>query len=290
MNYYIQGDATKVEEIKAAFEKKGYDISWPEGCANPAVINIGVERNGAKYVVAETSEYIKDIIKTHPDYQELELPVEPKFKVGDWLYHNTCGIHPILVKDYSKRRGYKVECISSTYCLQESVVEREYHLWSIADAKDGDVLATNNIICIFKKLDKDGYYIISPCVYTVKGGLEVIDDENDSIGSCGFKPATKEDRELLFRKMNEAGYKWDEEKRELRKIKAHYDIANFNPFDKVLVRVGNNNKWTCDLFSHYYKGFHCIGCNDWSQCIPYNDDTKHLLGTTDMCDEQYINW
>jgi len=91
MNYYIQGSPERAEEIKAAFDKLGYDISWPGGCANPDVINIGVERNGAKYVVAETSEYIKDIIKTHPDYKELELPVEPNFKVGDkisWINHD----------------------------------------------------------------------------------------------------------------------------------------------------------------------------------------------------------
>lgn len=28
----------------------------------------------------------------------------------------------------------------------------------------------------------------------------------------------------------------------------------------------------------------------FTQCIPFNDDTKHLLGTTDPCDEMYINW
>lgn len=85
MDYYKQGDPANADKIKAAFEKLGYDISWPGGFANPDVINISVERNGAKYVVAETSEYIKDIIKTHPDYKELELPVQPKFKVGDWI-------------------------------------------------------------------------------------------------------------------------------------------------------------------------------------------------------------
>ncbi len=85
MNYYIQGNKEKADQIKTAFEQLGYDISWPEGCANPDVINIGVERNGAKYVVAETAAYIRDIIKTHPDYKELKLPVQPKFKVGDYI-------------------------------------------------------------------------------------------------------------------------------------------------------------------------------------------------------------
>ena len=75
----------------------------------------------------------------------------------------------------------------------------------------------------------------------------------------------------------------------LKPYKSHYDIANFNPFDKVLVRVGNKSRWTCDFFSYYHKGFHCIGCDDWSQCIPY-EGNEHLLGTTDMPSEEFINW
>ena len=72
--------------------------------------------------------------------------------------------------------------------------------------------------------------------------------------------------------------------------KPHYDIINFKPFDKVLVRDCNSLKWTADLFSYIDDGFVCTGGIACRQCIPYNDDTKHLLGTTDMCDEQYINW
>ena len=132
MNYYIQGDATKVEEIKAAFEKKGYDISWPEGCANPAVINIGVERNGAKYVVAETSEYIKDIIKTHPDYQELELPVEPCFKAGDKIEATIYGIKQrVTIREVDKTNrcyfGTLEECIGFSEQDQWHLVPKPHY-------------------------------------------------------------------------------------------------------------------------------------------------------------------
>jgi len=75
--------------------------------------------------------------------------------------------------------------------------------------------------------------------------------------------------------------------------KPHYDISNFKPFDKILgrncCRIG---VWRADLFSHIHKNgklFVGIGYT-WEQCIPFNDDTKHLLGTTDMPDECYINW
>lgn len=80
--------------------------------------------------------------------------------------------------------------------------------------------------------------------------------------------------------------------KELELPKPHYNIANFKPFDKVLVRDGNREKWQCALFSNYDKeqpySFITTGDN-YKQCIPF-EGNEHLLGTTDMCDEQYINW
>lgn len=75
--------------------------------------------------------------------------------------------------------------------------------------------------------------------------------------------------------------------------KPHYDIANFKPFDKVLVRDWNHNVWRCSWFSHYNTKE--VGdpfvttSNTYKQCIPY-EGNKHLLGTTDMPSEEYINW
>ena len=59
------------------------------------------------------------------------------------------------------------------------------------------------------------------------------------------------------------------------------------PFDKVLVRDSLYDKWSCELFSHYdteEAQFVCIGTYS-IYCIPYNDQTKHLLGTTKGLEE-----
>ena len=86
---------------------------------------------------------------------------------------------------------------------------------------------------------------------------------------------------------------------ELELPKPHYDISNFKAFDKVLVRCGNDEEWMIEFYCKYdtlvhtspHRDYPFMGISDsYSQCIPFNDDTKHLLGTTDMCDEQYINW
>ena len=72
-----------------------------------------------------------------------------------------------------------------------------------------------------------------------------------------------------------------------------FDINTLKPFDKVLVRNAKTCVWTCDLYSHYSSSkpynFVCTS-NAHQQCIPYNDDTKYLLGTTNDCDNYYKNW
>ena len=75
--------------------------------------------------------------------------------------------------------------------------------------------------------------------------------------------------------------------------KEKFDPKTLKPFDKVLVRIGNNDyKWSCDLFSYINNDtckYHGVGyCAKY--CIPYNDETKHLLGTTDEAPEYYRYW
>ena len=74
--------------------------------------------------------------------------------------------------------------------------------------------------------------------------------------------------------------------------KKKFDPKTLKPFDKVIVK-GPDSKWVCGIFSHYDKEkfmpYICIGWF-YDICIPYNDDTKHLLGTTDEAPEYYRYW
>ena len=72
-----------------------------------------------------------------------------------------------------------------------------------------------------------------------------------------------------------------------------FDPKTLNPFDRVLVRNYKTTKWRCGHFSHFDGGNYnpCIAsCCSYTFCIPYNDDTKHLLGTTDEAPEYYRYW
>ena len=71
-----------------------------------------------------------------------------------------------------------------------------------------------------------------------------------------------------------------------------FDPNTLKPFDKVLVFT--NGEWTCDFFSHTLSGDifnkRCMGIGDVNVVIPYNDETKHLVGTTDEAPEFYKYW
>lgn len=78
---------------------------------------------------------------------------------------------------------------------------------------------------------------------------------------------------------------WDKPKKE------KFDVNILQPFDKVLVRDQNEQNWRADLFSHVDNKFHMVvGNYYWRQCIPYNEETKHLVGTREDCPEFYKWW
>ena len=76
--------------------------------------------------------------------------------------------------------------------------------------------------------------------------------------------------------------------------KEMFDPNTLKPFDKVLVRDSEKDKWECELFSlmdeNLIHKFKCCGLFSYIYCIPYNDETKHLVGTTEEAPEYYRYW
>lgn len=69
----------------------------------------------------------------------------------------------------------------------------------------------------------------------------------------------------------------------------------FKTFDKVLVRNNDVAIWSCGFFSHYlYNAIHlnkfAVSGLHWIQCIPYNNETQHLVGTNQDCPDKYKIW
>ena len=69
-----------------------------------------------------------------------------------------------------------------------------------------------------------------------------------------------------------------------------FDVETFHPFDKVLVRDYYNERWRVDIFGFILNDCICCCTTNWRYCIPYNEETKNLIGTTDDCPEFYEWW
>jgi hypothetical protein len=142
--------------------------------------------------------------------------VEPKFKVGDWVIYE-CGEETATLQI--------TRIVGETYVFSDNstlgvVDEDALRLWDITkDAKAGDVLAVTMYpegtwIGMFK--EHNGCTFSSYCFVNTKGTFK-LGTYNHGNGKA-IHPATKEQRDLLFQKMREAGYEWDAEKKELKKI------------------------------------------------------------------------
>ena len=72
--------------------------------------------------------------------------------------------------------------------------------------------------------------------------------------------------------------------------KERFDPKTLQPFDRVLVRDNESCEWKVDFYSFKYEEcefpYACVG-GLFKCCIPYNDDTKHLVGTTEKALDYY---
>ncbi len=89
--------------------------------------------------------------------------------------------------------------------------------------------------------------------------------------------ATDSEKQQLFDALAKEGKRWDSEKKQIVDLKPKVE---FKPFDKVLVRDSQSDKWRVNLFGYIDKDeyYHCVFAN-WVYCIPYAGN-EHLLGTT----------
>ena len=76
------------------------------------------------------------------------------------------------------------------------------------------------------------------------------------------------------------------------KKKERFNPKTLKPFDRVLARLADQSIWCCELFSFVEDDKKLIKCCGvyYKYCIPYNDDTKHLVGTTDDAPDFYKYW
>ena len=171
----------------------------------------------AKWGTAKFSMKVKDILFWLEKQREQKPTdkVEPKFHEGDWIIFN--GLR-LLIKEvvHGYYRTISVGGIPNSYDWDIDNIAR---LWTIDDARDGDVIFYDDgWTCIFKHIH--GIWYSSYCFITADGEFHTGYEQHavDSTINGNAHPATKEQRDLLFQKMKEAGFTFDFDKKELKKI------------------------------------------------------------------------
>lgn len=140
-----------------------------------------------------------------------------KFKVGDWITNGLAN--PMKIISIEDDMYYTHSSIDNDIELGGDIesIDKEYHLWTIQDAKDGDVLVDeDDNIGIFQEcvgLCWHSYFYLE-CDGKLRGF-----SIRGSHKQTNTSPATKEQRDLLFLKMKEADYEFDFKKKELKRVK-----------------------------------------------------------------------
>lgn len=201
--------------------------------------------------------------KWNPETKELEKLIQPQFKVGDWITDGAtkCQIHSIDDTQY----WYSKSCVLGNI---ESV-DKQYHLWTINDAKDCDVIFYDSgWTCIFNRIH--GIWYSSYCFITSEGEFHTGYEEHDVDAKINGNahPATEEQCNLLFQKMKEAGYIWDSEKKVLEKfIKLKFKVGDRITNGKASITIGYIDD------EYYYE----IGRNVANRLFIKNQDDWKLV-------------
>ena len=148
--------------------------------------------------------------------------------------------------------------------------------------KDGDIITIttqigNNLIFIFKAEDIEKYY----CHAFLYGKITVVNDDSFCKKDfCTAHPSTEEEQKQFFDALAKKGKAWDAKNKKVIDLKPKWIPK---PFDRVVTRVDNDAIWTANIFSHIdsYGEYNTIGCvGGYPYCLPYNEETAKLIGTT----------
>lgn len=239
-------------------------IAWLEKQGESTITNIEIPFGANDSELQEVSYDIpKGFNAEIKDGRVVIKKTGPKFHEGDWIISN------------SKKLIYQViEVKRGIYVIRDNVDNHEYHigieeceksgrLWDIGqDANDGDVLATENFIFIFKNID-DGNGVHYYCQYEINKRED--DNQFDIalpqslMGRVGnsishYSPATKEQSETLFKAMHEAGYTFGFEKKELKKIE-HKALNADDVIEWLKSKVYDDSAYGMAMIEQFKKDF-----------------------------------
>lgn len=148
--------------------------------------------------------------------------------------------------------------------------------------KDGDIVAIVvrkcTHIAIFQS--RQEAYIGFHAVLCQNDELLLEEPFREDVGDIELRLATEAEKQQLFSALEKEGKAWDSDKKAIVDLKQKWTPK---PFDRVITRNDDDDIWTANIFSHMdsHGEYVTIGCvGGYTYCIPYNEETAKLIGTT----------
>ena len=138
--------------------------------------------------------------------------------------------------------------------------------------KDGDIVIYGKSVAICRKIYKHtlSFYVSLNEMFGLLFADEVESSEE-------YRFATEAEKQQLFSALENEGKAWDAVKKQIVDLKPKWTPK---PFDRVITRTPET-PWTANFFSHIDSDGikNCID-DRYIMCLPYNDETAKLIGTT----------
>ena len=230
---------------------------------------------------------IAEILKDCPKGMELYSPIYGKVQLLEVDSNSEYSIKTVTSIDRPgsfTSDGRLYENYPSAECL--IFPSREMRDWT-RFFKRGDVVIKNGggMAAVFDGWANDTYTEFNT---TVNLYCDNNTGEEEVCTTLLFRKATGEERNQFIEKVELIlKGKYNPDTLQVEPVKP---TCPFKPFDKVLVRDNEDSEWYANYFSHYheydqdYPSYVCIDAC-YRYCIPYNEHTAHLLGTTDLYTE-----
>ena len=243
--------------------------------------------------------------------------VEPKLKIeeGKWYVCISQFCNCIESRAYKATSDSRImDDFGTEYDMHDDAY-RWFRPWTIQDAKDGDVLIdkSNGRECpfIFKEtkpsnIKTDVLNPLSVLGYCGIGGAGFTKGSGwGDTANCIYYPATKEQRDQLEKAITEAGYEWDADKKELKKIEQQDVNIQINPSEYINNMGGNGcylkntiqrHAWSeeDEYCRHQLIEFceHCmvqdssaIRCADWLKSLKDRVQPQNSIVTNEELDQ-----
>ena len=197
------------------------------------------------------------------------------------------SLHGMFTCDELFRKGYRLVL---TDIENQIIEEKKKAEWK---PQDGDVCYLESVYeWIF--IQKGDECLSLPYVCLRKDGFFEVGGSRIALDYSirELRPATDEEKQRLFDAMAKNGKRWNAEKKVVEDIPEETKTAtsDFTKFAPVLVRNSPFERWRPGVFyymqSPSYFPFIMVDETDWTQCLPLNEKTMHLLGTNDDYEEE----